>query len=123
MMGIKTGVVAAAVAALGGVALLAQPTANPAAPRFPLPAEGRVVDTFEQKVKVTVVASGIDRPWGLLPLPDGDFLVSLRQAGQVLAIRKGTLDRTPLTGLPAMRTSRTTGMLDMALHPSSPRTG
>ncbi len=117
MMGIKTGVVAAAVAVLGGVALLAQPTANPAAPRFPLPAEGRVVDTFEQKVKVTVVASGIDRPWGLLPLPDGDFLVSVRQAGQVLAIRKGTLDRTPLTGLPAMRTSRTTGMLDMALHP------
>ncbi len=37
MMGIKTGVVAAAVAALGGVALLAQPTANPAAapPNFP----------------------------------------------------------------------------------------
>lgn len=116
-MGIKTGVVAAAVAALGGVALLAQPTANPAAPRFPLAADGRVIDTFEQKVKVTVVASGIDRPWGLLPLPDGDFLVSVRQAGQVLAIRKGTLDRTPLTGLPAMRTSRTTGMLDMALHP------
>ena len=116
-MGIKTGVVAAAVAALGGVALLAQPTANPAAPRFPLAADGRVIDTFEQKVKVTVVASGIDRPWGLLPLPDGDFLVSVRQAGQVLAIRKGTLDRTPLTGLPPMRTSRTTGMLDMALHP------
>ena len=116
-MGIKTGVVAAAVAALGGVALLAQPTANPAAPRFPLAADGRVIDTFEQKVKVTVVASGIDRPWGLLPLPDGDFLLSVRQAGQVLAIRKGTLDRTPLTGLPPMRTSRTTGMLDMALHP------
>ena len=66
---------------------------------------------------MTVVAHGIGRPWGLLPLPDGDFLVSVRATGEVLAIRKGVLDPKPLTGLPTMRLTRTTGMLDMALHP------
>ncbi len=109
-------------AALGvglfSVAMLAQP--RPPAPgsvRFPLPTDPQVYDTFQQKIRVSVVAHGIPRPWGLLPLPDGDFLVSVREAGQVLAIRKGVLDPKPLTGLPAMRTTRTTGMLDMALHP------
>ena len=104
-------------ALLAGHVLFAQPRANPAAPRFPLPSEPVIADTFEQKIKLTVIARGIERPWGLLPLPDGDFLVSVRATGQVRVIRKGQLDPTPLAGLPAMRTSRTTGMLDMALHP------
>ena len=104
-------------ALLAGHVLFAQPRANPAAPRFPLPSEPVIADTFEQKIKLTVIARGIERPWGLLPLPDGDFLVSVRATGQVRVIRKGKLDPTPLAGLPAMRTSRTTGMLDMALHP------
>ena len=104
-------------ALLAGHVLFAQPRANPAAPRFPLPSEPVIADTFEQKIKLTVIARGIERPWGLLPLPDGDFLVSVRATGQVLVIRKGKLDPTPLAGLPAMRTRRTTGMLDMALHP------
>jgi glucose/arabinose dehydrogenase len=101
-----------------GAALVAQP--RPPAPgsaRFPLPNEPRVYQTFEQKIRVTVLARGIERPWSLLPLPDGDFLVSVRPTGQVLALRKTGLDPKPLTGLPAMRTSRTTGMLDLAMHP------
>lgn len=108
----------AATAMLASVALVAQPRPAAAnAPRFPLPTEPRVYDTFEQKIKVTVIARGIERPWSLLPLPDGDFLVSVRATGQVLAIHKGQLDPKPLTGLPAMHTTRTTGMLDMAMHP------
>ena len=106
-----------AVAVCVGAALLAQPRPAPNAPRFPLPLESRTYDTFEQKVRVTVIAHGIERPWSLLPLPDGDFLVSVRATGQVLAIRKGKLDPVPLTGLPDTRKSRTTGMLDLALHP------
>ena len=112
-----SGVMVAATAVFASVALLAQPRLAPNAPRFPLPTEPRVSDTFEQRIRVTVIARGIERPWGLLPLPDGDFLVSVRPTGQVLAIRKGKLDPTPLTGIPTTQTSRTTGMLDMALHP------
>ncbi len=104
-------------ALLLGAGLLAQTATPPAPPRFPLPADARTYETFDQKIKATVLVHGIQRPWALLPLPDGDFLVSLRPSGQVLAIRKGRLDPTPLTGLPAMQVTRTTGMLDMALHP------
>ncbi len=111
------GVMVGATATLASAALLAQPRPAPNARRFPLPAEPRIYETFDQKIRVTVVARGIERPWSLLPLPDGDFLVSVRATGQLLAIRRGRLDPTPLTGLPAMRTSRTTGMLDMAMHP------
>src|SRR5207253_10457183 len=84
-------------ALLAGVALLAQtrPPA-PGSPRFPLPTEPRVYQTFEQKIRVTVIAHGIERPWSLLPLPDGDFLIGVRPTGRVLAIRKGKLDPTPL---------------------------
>lgn len=102
--------------AVGAAGAQPRPPA-PTARRFPLTTEPRVYDTFEQKIRVTVVAQGIERPWSLLPLPDGDFLVSVRAAGQVRIIRKGALDPSPLAGLPAMYTSRTTGMLDMALHP------
>ena len=106
-------------AALASTAVVfAQPRPPaPTAPRFPLPTEARTYTTAAQKIRVSVVAQGIERPWSLLPLPDGDFLVGVRPTGQVLAIRKGVLDPKPLTGLPAMRVTRTTGMLDMVLHP------
>jgi len=54
---------------LAGAVVAAQPFVNPNAPRFPLPTEPRVHETFEQKIKVTVIAHGIPRPWALLPLP------------------------------------------------------
>jgi glucose/arabinose dehydrogenase len=111
-------VIVAGTALLASVVLVAQPgRPAPNAPRFPLPTESKVYDTFEQKIRATVIAHGIERPWSLLPLPDGDFLVSVRAAGQILAIRKGQLDPKPLTGLPATHNTRPTGMLDLALHP------
>ena len=110
--------VAVGLVALSSAVILAQPRPPAAgAPRFPLPTEPQIYQTFEQKIKVTVLARGIERPWSLLPLPDGDFLISVRPTGQVLALRKTGLDPKPLTGLPTMRTTRTTGMLDMAMHP------
>src|SRR5262245_45005859 len=109
--------VGASVVLISATALAQPRPAAPGTPRFPLPTEPRVYETFQQKVKVTVIAHGIQRPWSLLPLPDGDFLVGVRPTGQVLAVRKGGLDPRPLTGLPAMHLTRTTGMLDMVLHP------
>ena len=114
----RLGALVVASVAACSLVVLAQPRLPaPGTPRFPLPTEPRVYELFRQKVRVSVVAHGIERPWSLLPLPSGDFLVSVRATGQVRAIRKGALDPAPLTGLPAMRLSRATGMLDMALHP------
>ncbi len=113
---------------LAGTGLVAQ---NPAPPRpqgaapaptiptgrqgrggYPLPTLPAVFETFQQKVRVSVVARGMDRPWSLLILPDGDMLVSLRNSNEIRAIRKGVLDPKPLAGLPPMRR-----MLDLVAHP------
>jgi len=110
----------AAAAMVGGVTTAAQ-TAAPAAPTqprpqprggYPLPALPAVFETFQQKVRVSVVAQGLDRPWSLVMLPDGDMLVSMRFANEIRAIRKGVLDPKPLAGLPPMRR-----IFDVAIHP------
>ena len=64
-----------------------------------------------------VVARGIDRPWSLLILPDGDMLVSQRYTNEIRVIRKGVLDPKPLGGLPAMRR-----MLDIVTIQNTPKT-
>ena len=110
--------VAAGLALFSHVAAAQVRPAAPVARTYPLPLEPRVYDTFDERIRASVVVHGIGRPWSLLPLPDGDFLVSVRPTGQVLAVRKGALDPKPLTGLPAMHLTRTTGMLDMAMHPT-----
>lgn len=79
---------------------------------FPLPALPAVFETFQQTVRVSVVARGIDRPWSLLILPDGDMLVSLRYSNQLRAIRKGVLDPKPVEGLPPMAR-----LFDIVTHP------
>jgi glucose/arabinose dehydrogenase len=71
-----------------------------------------VFETYQHKVRVAVVARGLDRPWSLLMLPDGDMLVSMRFANEIRAIRKGTLDPSPLSGLPPMRR-----IFDIVIHP------
>ena len=61
---------------------------------------------------MSVVARGLDRPWSLLILPDGEMLVSLRFTPQIRAIRNGVLDPVALTGLPEMR-----ALYDLVVHP------
>jgi len=88
------------------------PTGRTGRGGYPLPTLPAVFDTFQHRVRVSVVAQGIDRPWSLLILPDGDMLVSVRNSNEVRAIRKGALDPKPIAGLPAMRR-----MFDIVLHP------
>src|SRR5262245_15275925 len=95
-----------------GAAPTAIPTGRQGRGGYPLPQLPAVFDTYQHKVRVSVVARGLDRPWSLLILPDGDMLVSMRYANQIRAIRKGALDPTPLTGLPEMRR-----LFDIVTHP------
>ena len=76
------------------------------------------------RFKVTVVTKGIDYPWGIAFLPDGDMLVTGRGGTNpaMHVIRKGVLDPTPLSGLPAVykedpRGGGLGGLLDVSLHP------
>ena len=70
-----------------------------------------------RRLRVSVVTKGLDRPWGIAFLPDGDMLVTERP-GRLRVIRKGVLDPTPLGPLPAIAAEGLGGMLDVTLHPN-----
>jgi aldose sugar dehydrogenase len=70
----------------------------------------------DNRLHVTVVTKGLDHPWGMVFLPNGDMLVTER-AGRLRVVRKGVLDPTPLGGLPQIRAASLGGLLDIALHP------
>jgi glucose/arabinose dehydrogenase len=82
-------------------------------------------DTAEQHgIKVSVVARGLNHPFSLAFLPNGDALVSERSSGIRLvhnvASGKGgaaALDAKPISGTPEKYEQRTSGIHDLALHP------
>jgi glucose/arabinose dehydrogenase len=71
----------------------------------------------ENRVHLTVVTKGVDHPWAMAFLPNGDMLVTER-AGRLRVIRKGVLDPTPIAGLPQIRVGGLGGLLDVVLHPN-----
>lgn len=71
-----------------------------------------VVDSVEP---VTVV-DGLEHPWGMTWLPDGDLLVTERP-GRLRRVSNGKLDPTPIAGVPDLLTLNQGGLLDIALHP------
>ncbi len=85
-------------------------------PRQPLPDGPLVIDTAEEKIRVTVM-KGLSHPWSLAFLPNGDMLVTERNAGRLRMIRKGVLDPQPISGVPAVYSAILSGLLEVVLHP------
>ena len=83
-----------------------------------------VFDTAEQhKIKITVVANGLARPFAIEFLPNGDLLVNERGGG-LRVIRQATspnarLDQQPIEGMPKppAGSAFSVGFQDMALAP------
>ncbi len=94
--------------------------AQQAAIGVPVPPLGNgpfVFDTAEQhKIRVSVVAKGLEHPWSLAFLPDGSMLVTERP-GRLRMVRDGKLDPKPISGVPAVRLIGNSGLMDVALHP------
>lgn len=65
-----------------------------------------------QPVRANVVASGLEHPWGLAILPDGQFLVTERPGRMRLIDTDGLLAQ-PLNGLQAVAASGQGGLLDV----------
>lgn len=80
--------------------------------------ESRVSGPFT----VTTVADGLDHPWSLAFLPDGDMLVTER-VGRLRIIRNGVLDPQPIAGVPDVHAVLSTGLMDVLLHPSFSENG
>lgn len=67
--------------------------------------------------RVQKITDGLNRPWGLAFLPNGDMLVTER-VGQLRLIRNNQLVTEPIVGLPEhLFASGQGGLLDVALHP------
>lgn len=113
-----------------GLALAAAP-AMAQAPQIgvkppPLAATPYSFDTAEQHgIRVSVLAKGFARPFGMEFLPDGDLLIAERGGG-LRILRKATsaapvLDSAPVAGMPAPDKETNLGLLDIALHPDFAR--
>jgi glucose/arabinose dehydrogenase len=63
----------------------------------------------------STVASGLQVPWGVAPLPDGTVLVSERETGRVLRLAAGKA--TPVGTVPQVRAGGEGGLLGLAASP------
>jgi len=70
----------------------------------------------EGRIKVSMLARGIDHPWGMEFLPSGDILVAERD-GDLKVIRDGNVDPTPVSGTPEVAEASSGGLMDLRLHP------
>ena len=72
-----------------------------------------------RKLRVVVVARGLEQPWSIAFLPGGDMLVTERP-GRLRLIKDGELDPNPVDGVPAVRSGGLQGLMDVVLHPRFP---
>ncbi len=66
---------------------------------------------------VTVLATGLDHPWSVEPLPGGDLLITERPGRLRIVSATGEIG-PPITGLPDVDARGQGGLLDVALSPS-----
>ena len=67
-------------------------------------------------VRLVPVVSGLEHPWGMAFLPDGDILVTERP-GRLRIIRDGVLLPQPVEGVPPVSARGQGGLLDVRFHP------
>ncbi|MFJ3925883.1 PQQ-dependent sugar dehydrogenase [Streptomyces sp. NPDC090022] len=85
------------------------PSTPPGAP--PPPAKGSVTVTGE-------IAKGLESPWGVAPLPQGDLLVASRDRGTISRVDAATGAVTPIGEVPGVAPGGEGGLLGLALSPS-----
>jgi glucose/arabinose dehydrogenase len=85
----------------------------------PLPAGPLPLETAEYRnLRVVVLARGLNNPWSIAFLPDGNMLVTERP-GRIRIIRNGVLDPVPVAGGPSPVYARgLQGLMDIVLHPN-----
>ena len=66
--------------------------------------------------RVVTVADGVEVPWSLAWLPDGDMLVTERP-GRLRIVRNGTLLPAPASGVPEVFARGQGGLFDVLPHP------
>jgi len=75
-------------------------------------AADETIPTQEVSVEVEVLATGLNHPWGVEPLPDGELLVTER-SGALRMVREGDVS-APISGVPEITVAGQGGLLDVA---------
>ncbi len=71
----------------------------------------------EAALEHTVVASGLEEPWGLALLPDGRWLVTERPGRMRIVTAQGAVGE-PIAGLPEVDARGQGGLLDVVISPT-----
>ena len=95
-----------AVLAVAAALLVAAPTA----------ARAQVYESARHDFRVVTVAEGLEHPWSIAFLPEGDILVTERP-GRLRVIRDGRLLPAPVEGVPPVFAVGQGGLLDVVPHP------
>jgi glucose/arabinose dehydrogenase len=80
------------------------------------PAPAQSLSSEKGPIRVTEVARGLDHPWALAFLPDGNMLVTER-SGQLRRISRDGNISAPLAGVPKVFAEGQGGLLDVVLSP------
>lgn len=77
-------------------------------------ASSAVASSEYQPLRLVNVVDGLNHPWSIAFLPNGDFLVTERD-GRLSRVNNGTAQR--VSGIPEVTAQGQGGLLDVSLHP------
>lgn len=72
--------------------------------------------------QIDMIAQGLDTPWDIAWLPNGDMLVTER-AGTLRLVRGGALVDEPIAGVPEVFSKSQAGLFEVAAHPDFENNG
>ena len=85
-------------------------------PTLPFPDAPKDLEMSGTKYRVVPVVKGLENPWGIAFLPNGDMLVT-EKPGRLRVVRKGVLEPQPIGGVPKVWAIGQGGLLEVLPHP------
>jgi glucose/arabinose dehydrogenase len=85
----------------------------------PLAAQPSIVDgdvPAERGFRAVTLVQGLEHPWSMVWLPNGDMLVTERP-GRLRRVKNGQLVAATIAGIPEVLATGQGGLLDISLHP------
>jgi glucose/arabinose dehydrogenase len=82
----------------------------------PALAQDRTIATQAGRLEIRTIAKGLENPWGVAELPDGNLLVTEREGRLRLITSNGEVS-APIAGVPKVYASGQGGLLDITLAP------